>query len=65
MGIYLNSPIAYGLFRRECASKYYVDKSDILTDLVRRVELDLDNIEVFDPDVDIDSKYVAITRPNR
>lgn len=45
MSVYLNSSSAYGLFRREYASRYYVDKSGILADLVQRVELDLDDIE--------------------
>lgn len=65
MGVYLNSSSAYGLFRREYASRYYVDKSGILADLVQRVELDLDDIEEQELGQGIEPKYVAITRPRR
>jgi len=30
MGIYLNSSSAFGLFRRDCLSTYFIDKSSIL-----------------------------------
>ena len=44
MGIYLNSHSAYGLFCRDCASTYFVDKSDILKDLIPLVEMDNDEL---------------------
>ena len=34
MGVYLNDPGVYGLFQDEFAHPYYVDKSDILAELV-------------------------------
>ena len=34
MGIYLNSSSAFGLFRRDCLSTYFIDKSSILKELV-------------------------------
>ena len=34
MGVYLNSTSAYGLFRRDYESAYFVDKSSILAQLV-------------------------------
>ena len=39
MGVYLNSPIAYGLFQEAYSLSYYVDKTDILSELVPLVEL--------------------------
>ncbi len=38
MGIYLNSRSPYLLFRREYESVYFVDKTDILEELVHLVE---------------------------
>lgn len=40
MGIYLNSSSAFGLFRRDCLSTYFIDKSSILKELVPLVESD-------------------------
>ena len=42
MGIYLNGTSAYGLFRRDYASMYYVDKSDLLAELIPQVESAMD-----------------------
>ena len=39
MGVYLNSPIAYGLFQEAYSLSYYVDKTDILSELVPLVDL--------------------------
>ena len=38
MGIYLNGKKAYGLFQEDCALTYYVDKTDILDELVQILE---------------------------
>lgn len=38
MGMYLNSSSVYGLFREESESAYFVDKSDILKELVPLVD---------------------------
>lgn len=45
MGVYLNSASAYGLFRRDYESAYFVDKSSILAQLVPLVETDESRIE--------------------
>lgn len=65
MGIYLNGSSAYGLFRRDCSSPYFVDKSDILRELVPIVELSDDDSDEFVSNQAGGQKYVAITRPRR
>lgn len=65
MGIYLNSHSAYGLFCRDCASAYFVDKSDILKDLIPLVEMDNDESNDTDLAQRKGQKYVSITRPRR
>ncbi len=65
MGIYLNGTSAYGLFRRDYASTYYVDKTKILAELVPLVESGTDEIEESGPNQGKGQKYVAITRPRR
>lgn len=42
MGIYLNNTSAYGLFRRDYASMYYVDKSAMLAEIMPLVEPETD-----------------------
>lgn len=65
MGVYLNSRSAYSLFCEDCASTYYVDKTDILAELVPIVELEKNSSERSDSDHGKGQKYVAITRPRR
>ena len=65
MGIYLNSTNAYGLFRRDYASAYFVDKTNILAELVPLVEMEENTIEESGPNQGKGQKYVAITRPRR
>lgn len=65
MGVYLNGRSAYGLFRRDCASAYFVDKTEILAELVPLVELDEKDMEEAGPKQGKGQKYVAITRPRR
>lgn len=65
MGIYLNSHSAYGLFCRDCVSTYFVDKSDILKDLIPLVEMDNDELNDTDLAQKKGQKYVSITRPRR
>lgn len=65
MGIYLNRHSAYGLFCRDCASAYFVDKSDILKDLIPLVEMDNDESNDTDLAQRKGQKYVSITRPRR
>ena len=38
MGIYLNGKKAYGLFQEDASLTYYVDKTDILEELVPILE---------------------------
>lgn len=65
MGVYLNSRNAYGLFRRDCASTYFVDKTNILAELVPLVETEENEIGTPALDQGKGSKYVAIIRPRR
>ena len=65
MGVYLNSRSAYSLFCEDYASTYYVDKTDILAELVPIVELKGNEIEKSGPNQGKGQKYVAITRPRR
>lgn len=39
MGFYLNNTSAYGLFREDFSLTYYVDKTDIIRELVPIIEL--------------------------
>lgn len=65
MGVYLNGTNAYGLFRREYVSMYFVDKSEIIKELVPLVELGENEIEEYKPNRVQGQKYIAITRPRR
>lgn len=65
MGVYLNSRGAYGMFRRDYASAYFVDKSEIIKELVPLVELGGNEIEESGPNQGKGQKYIAITRPRR
>ena len=38
MGVYLNDPNAYGLFQEDFSLTYYVDKTEILCELVPLIE---------------------------
>lgn len=51
MGFYLNSQIAYTLFRTEAKQPYFVDKSQMLEELF--------------PFVDAGNKHICLTRPRR
>lgn len=39
MGFYLNNTSAYGLFREDFSLTYYVDKTDMIRELVPIIEL--------------------------
>ena len=39
MGVYLNGSSAYGLFQEAYSLSYYVDKSEIISELVPLIEL--------------------------
>ena len=38
MGIYLNGKRAYSLFQEDCAMTYYIDKTEMLDEIVRILE---------------------------
>lgn len=65
MGVYLNSRSVYSLFCEDYASTYYVDKTDILAELVPIVELKENLSERSGSNRGKGQKYVAITRPRR
>ena len=65
MGIYLNGRSAYGLFQEDVSSAYYVDKTDILDDLVHLIELKKNRGGQGEAQRGKGPKYVAITRPRR
>ena len=65
MGVYLNSKKPYLLFREDCSSTYFVDKTDILKELVPLVELKENIIEKSGENGGKGHKYVCITRPRR
>lgn len=65
MGVYLNSRSAYSLFCEDYESIYYVDKTDILAELVPIVELKENLSECSGLNRGKGQKYVAITRPRR
>ena len=39
VGVYLNDPGVYGLFQEDYSLAYYVDKSEIIRELVPMIEL--------------------------
>lgn len=61
MGVYLNSKGPHLLFQEEAQSLYFVDKTEILKELVPIVDLDVDEGNDFGRR----HKYVCITRPRR
>ena len=65
MGVYLNSKKPYLLFREDFSSTYFVDKTEILKELVPLVELKENVIEKSGEHGGKGHKYVCITRPRR
>lgn len=65
MGVYLNSKSPYLLFRRDYAATYFVDKTEIIKELIPLVELEENRIEEFELSQGKGQKYVCITRPRR
>lgn len=65
MGIYLNEPGAYGLFQEDVSLTYYVDKSEMIKELIPIVELKKNISQDTGTDKGKSPKYVAITRPRR
>ncbi|HJD14358.1 MAG TPA: ATP-binding protein [Candidatus Ruminococcus avistercoris] len=65
MGVYLNSKSPYGMFREDYSLTYYVDKTDILSELVPLIELKNNIGESTGENLEKGLKYVAVTRPRR
>ena len=65
MGVYLNGTSAYNLFQEDFSLTYYVDKTEILNELVPLIELKKNTSEKNGEDRGKGPKYVAITRPRR
>ena len=61
MGIYLNNTSAYSLYREDYLLTYFVDKTDILNDLVPLLE-SKNKSSVASGKT---PKYICITRPRR
>ncbi len=63
MGVYLNSTKPYLLFQKDCSARYFVDKTNILKELVSAIT------PMGDDDAEEDAggniKYICITRPRR
>ena len=65
MGIYLNGKNAYGLFQETFLMTYFVDKTDILNELVQILEFKKNVPEKEGDFRGKNPKYVCITRPRR
>lgn len=65
MGIYLNGTSAYGLFKDDFSLTYYIDKSDIIKELVPLIETEREISADFATRKGKDPRYVCITRPRR
>ena len=65
MGIYLNGTSGYSLFQEDFSLTYYVDKTEILAELVPLIERKENTSPRSGPDKGKGLKYVAITRPRR
>lgn len=61
MGVYLNGKSAYGLFKKETAAVYYVDKTAIFRELIPILENKTDSITREGKSI----RHVCITRPRR
>ena len=65
MGVYLNSKNPYGIFLDEAASMYFIDKSEMLLELLPMVENSEDIIENFGSGTGKSNRYLCIIRPRR
>lgn len=65
MGVYLNGTSAYGLFQEDYSLTYYVDKSEIFSELVPLIERKKTTDENSRSEKGKGIKYVAVTRPRR
>lgn len=72
MGVYLNSKKPFLLFQETASSTYFVDKSEIIKDLIPLIENDIPYVHESCPikgspvkERGKEHKYVCITRPRR
>ncbi len=65
MGVYLNSKKPYLLYKEDCSSTYFVDKTELLKELVSCVEQEENMAGPWGEDQGKGYKYVCITRPRR
>lgn len=65
MGVYLNSKNPYGLFRDEAASVYFIDKSEMLSELIPLVEQTHAGSSLQPAENEKGNKYICVTRPRR
>lgn len=72
MGVYLNSKKPFLLFRETASSTYFVDKSEIIKDLIPLIEDNTPCVcqttpaqDSLVPERGKDHKYICITRPRR
>ena len=61
MGVYLNSKNPYGMFLDEAASMYFIDKSEMLLELLPMVENSEDIIENLGSGTGKSNRYLCIT----
>ena len=61
MGVYLNSRNPFGLFQYEAAATYFIDKTDMLEELIPLV----DGGRRHETTGEKSNKYICITRPRR
>ena len=65
MGIYLNGKRAYSLFQEDCAMTYYIDKTEMLDEIVRILEQKGNAVEETGAFRGKKMKYLCVTRPRR
>ena len=65
MGIYLNNAKAYNLFREDASLLYYVDKTEIIKDLIPILESKHNPVSGMAGIPGKTQRYICITRPRR
>lgn len=69
MGVYLNSKRSGAIYRKMVRSRYFVDKTAILRELIPAVEPDIEEPDIEGRDLirlgGQDVRYICITRPRR
>ncbi len=65
MGIYLNGKRAFSLFQEDCSMTYYIDKTEMLDEIVRILEQKGNAVEKDGAFRGKKMKYLCVTRPRR